>query len=138
MDTKRFQYCKSFHQSIMAPTDRNWQTLTKNCYSTDKALGYYFNSLRLAVILPYDLEFTKHRFSDLITKVSRLPNISISQYTCSRYDCECRDESASDLSSYLHEEVMFLQLAKKNFICLDCLKTETRSKFEGNCRISHS
>ena len=138
MDTKRFQHCKSFHQSIMAPANQNWQTLTKNCYRAAKALGCYFNSLRLAAILPHDLEFTEHRFCDLIKKVSRLPNISISQYPCSVYGCECRNESTSNLSSGLHEEVMFLQLGQKNFICLDCLKTETRSKFEGNCRISHS
>jgi hypothetical protein len=137
MDTKRFQCCKSFHRGITAPANWNWQTLTKNCYRAAKAVGSYFNALRTAEILPYDLDFTEHRFCDLIRKASHLPYISVSQYTCSVYQCGCEKESIYNLSSKLQEEVRFIKQQQGTFICLDCLKTDERSK-KGNCRISHS
>jgi hypothetical protein len=137
MDTKRFRCCRLFHRGIMAPANWNWQTLTKNCYRAAKAVACYFNSLKLAEILPYDLEFTEHRFCDLIRKASNLPYISVSQYTCPVFGCGCANES-SNLSSKLQQEVGLIKQRKGTFICLDCLKTDRRSKDEGNCRISHS
>jgi hypothetical protein len=138
MDTKRLQCCKSFHRGIMAPANWNWQTLTNGCCRAAKAVGSYFNSLQAAGILPYDVEFTEHRFCDLIKMVSHLPYISVSQYTCQDYQCECEKEATYNLSSKLQEEVRFIKQQQGTFICLDCLKTEERSKSEGNCRISHS
>jgi hypothetical protein len=122
----------------MAPANGNWQTLAKNCYRAAKAVGYYFNSLQITKILPYDLDFTEHRFCDLIRKASQLPHISVSHYTCSVRSCSCDDESTYNLSSKLQEEVRFIKQQQGTFICLDCLKAERGSKYEGNCRISHS
>jgi hypothetical protein len=122
----------------MAPVNWNWHTVAKGCHCAAKAVGNYFHSLCIAMILPHDLEFTEHRFCDLIGKVSNLPSTSVSQYLCSRYACECRKESTHNLSTNLQHEVGLINQRQRTFICLDCLKTDGRSKEEGKCRISHS
>jgi hypothetical protein len=122
----------------MAPANGAWQTLATKCYRAAKAVGSYFNCLQITGILPYDLDFTEHRFCDLIRKASHLAHISVSQYTCPVYNCSCENESNYNLSSKLQEEVRFIKEQQGTFICLDCLKAERGSKYEGNCRISHS
>jgi hypothetical protein len=121
----------------MAPIDWNWHTLTTGCYRTAKAIGSYFNSLRNAAILPHDLEFTEHKFCDLIRKASDLPYISVLQHACSVYNCICKNESSYNLSSKLQHEVWLIKQQCQSFICLDCLKIDGRSKDGGKCRTSH-
>jgi hypothetical protein len=121
----------------MAPLNHTWKTLTKACFCAAKTVGCYINSLRSVTIMPQDLEFTEHTFCDLMKKALNLPYISASQYTC-KFNCECKDESAYNLSSKLQHEVKLIREQQKTFICLDCLKTDRRSKEEGKCRISHS
>ena len=135
---KRFQYCQSYHRGIMAPVNWNWQTLTTGCYRAAKAVGGYLNALRSAKLLPHDLEFTEHRFCDLIRKASNLPYISVGQHKCSIYNCHCDGESNYNLSTKLEHEALRIQQQCRTFICLNCLKTEGRSKDEGKCQISHS
>jgi hypothetical protein len=122
----------------MAPVNWNWQTLGTGCYCAAKAVGSYLNSLRSATILPHDLEFTEHKFYDLIKKASNLPYISASQHICSSRKCVCGDESSYNLSSKLQVENLRIKQQCESFICLDCLKTDGRSKDGGKCRISHS
>jgi len=122
----------------MAPVNRNWKTLTEPCYNASKAIGGYFNSLRLAALLPYDLEFTEHRFYDLIEKALKLPKVSISKYSCSDYGCQCKNEPTYNLSRDLQQAARTLNQQCKTFICLDCLKSDGSSKDQGKCRISHS
>jgi hypothetical protein len=122
----------------MAPFNHNWATLTTNCFRAAKTVGYYINYLRIVTIMPQDLEFTEHTFCDLMEKVSSLPYISVSLYACGVYNCGCQSETTYNLSSDLQREVKLIEEQQKTLICLDCLKTDMKSKEEGKCRISHS
>ena len=138
LDAIRCKCCQSFYRGMMAPINRDWKTLTQACYGAAKAVGSYLNSLRTLGILAQDLEFTEHKFCDLILNVSQLPYISTSQYQCSQYRCHCEHDSLYSLTSDLKNEVRLIEEQQKTLICLDCVKTDGKSKDQGKCRISHS
>jgi hypothetical protein len=123
----------------MAPMSWNWNTLNQECWAAAKAVGHYLSYLRNDLkILPHDIEFTRYRFHDLIKYPPTLAALLVSQFACSVHRCRCMSEPNHNLFMELKREVENIKQRKNGFLCLDCIKTDGRSKAEGQCRISHS
>jgi len=138
LNSKRFECCQGVHRGIMSPLGWSWQSLTAGCYRGAKVIGGYLNILKAAKIMPHDIEFTEHRFCDIMASVSSLIPTYISQYPCRSSNCCCNADSNNILSTDLGLEITAIKAQEKTFTCLDCLKTDGRSRSDAKCRISHS
>jgi hypothetical protein len=126
------------HKGISAPLNRSWSTQNSGCFRAAKAIGAYLKSLRETNFLPYDLEFTQHKFSDLLAKSSSVPITNLSQFQCTLYNCTCQNELTYWLTTDFREQVRLISDKRKSFVCLDCIKTEGKSAEDGVCRAKHS
>ena len=137
IDLRRTELAKLYHAGLMAPISRNWETSGAYCYGASKAVAAYLKFLSVSRVLPYDLEFSGHTFYELF----KLEYPVFKMEKCSKHCKGCvQDHSvslASDLAGVLKAAVSKIKQVERAFICLDCIKSDGKTREDGKCRMDH-
>ncbi|KAH8659784.1 hypothetical protein BX600DRAFT_50630 [Xylariales sp. PMI_506] len=139
-DAKRFQFCAMYHRAVMAPyTTWELSSLTQGCQRAAIGLGLYSKALRDRGIFPYDLEFSQHRFRDLLHSADKLGIITLPACSnpMSRRACLCFNDRYENMAKDVQAAVQEIQSHKMWFGCLDCLKAGDTVRAGDDCRLGH-
>jgi hypothetical protein len=136
LDSRRFELCSKLHVAIMEPfMTRQFATLNVQCNRAANAMGSYATALRDTGVFPYDLEFSTHGFRCLLDSSHKLPT-EVPRCSGGR-QCICRTDDCGSMSREMIATSNEIERRKSWYSCIDCLKTEGVSMFEGKCRIQH-
>ncbi|ORY01979.1 hypothetical protein BCR34DRAFT_438224, partial [Clohesyomyces aquaticus] len=88
LDIKRQECCELIHQGLISPLSWKWRTLQhQGCWRAAKAIGQYLAQVQdILGVLPYDLQFSGHKFDDMLKKIRTMANFSIYSISCT---CRC-------------------------------------------------
>ncbi|KAF6826044.1 hypothetical protein CPLU01_09877 [Colletotrichum plurivorum] len=141
LETKRHESCNSFYKGVISPMTWDWDTSDGTCSRASKALGFYVETLHKSDLLPRDIDFTKHKFCNLLDTAVSLPKITMKDFPCMREVgvCQCRSNRYinRNLTGELEREAGKIIQQRRVFNCLDCLKTGGVSGKEETCRVPH-
>ncbi|KAL0945021.1 uncharacterized protein CTRU02_202908 [Colletotrichum truncatum] len=141
LETKRHEACNSFYKGVMNPMMWDWDTSDNVCSRASKALGYYVETLHKSDILPRDIDFSKHKFCNLLDTAVSLPKITMKDFPCMREVgvCQCRSNRyfSRNLGGEIEKEARKIIQQRRVFNCLDCLKSQGVSGKEESCRVPH-
>jgi hypothetical protein len=117
-----------------------WGSLSGECGRAGSAISRYTAALRDAGIFPYDLNFAKHQFRELLDGTDKMGPCAVGKCLrdrSSRSNCPCSQDRTESLDSELRAGVFAMRNMKNWFGCLDCIKSGQTSKTSGTCRIEH-
>jgi hypothetical protein len=136
IDHRRFEMCEAYHMAMMAPLNEASRraTIDSGCFYAAKAVGCYVKQLKSQGLMPHDLAFSQRSMTSLVSSTKAIKTAEMSN-PCKAYRCPCHDESnLSNLAQKLKDTADALLEMKRQFICLDCITTEGKSKSEGTCQ----
>ncbi|KAK1843432.1 hypothetical protein CCHR01_13927 [Colletotrichum chrysophilum] len=142
LEIKRHESCNSFYKGVICPMMWDWDTSDAACSRASKALGYYVETLHKSDLLPRDIDFSKHKFCNLLDTAVSIQKISMKDFPCMREVgvCQCRSNRYinRNLASEVEKEARKIIQQRRVFNCLDCLKSDGVSGKEETCRVPHS
>ncbi|OLN87518.1 hypothetical protein CCHL11_06106 [Colletotrichum chlorophyti] len=141
LESKRHWACNIFYMGVIHPMTWNLEVKENPCVRAARTLAAYVETLRRSQILPADVDFTTHRFCNLLDTATSLPKIWMVDFPCMREQavCACRSNKyyGRNFSERAGLEATKIIQQRRLFNCLDCLKSNGVSLQQKSCRVMH-